>query len=318
MQVQTQQGDYVMKRNPESRTKYRAVITASLATCLYLSFASRLLAQQSLETSTTRASAANTNSIGTMNPARKCLSDLRAFDNQMQKSGYWISASGYCNGSPMYRYSSDETPALPHSAVSAASGVPAATSYWSARPAYEVRTLMTSANILARRGQQQACESLLATSRAIYKGYAPDMGNGHAPKVDVQDSDWRVHQVATAEPVISANRSFRSAQLIGTSVVSPQREDLGNVSDIVLSPQTGKVAYLVIGRGGLFGIDEKYVPVPWADFEATTGTTMLVLDTTKGKLNAAPEVKEGQFSSHGDFVQQSQKVDSYWKAHLSN
>jgi len=177
---------------------------------------------------------------------------------------------------------------------------------------------MTSANILARRGQHQACESSLATSRAIYKGYAPDMGNGHDPKIEVQDSDWRAHQVATAEPVIGGNRSFRSAQLIGTSVVSPQSEDLGSVSDIVLSPQTGKVAYLVIGRGGLFEIDEKYVPMPWADFQANTGATMLVLDTTKGKLNAAPEVKEGKFSSHGDFAQQSHKVDSYWKAHFLN
>ena len=290
----------------------RSTLAGSVAACFCLGLAAPLLAAEPSATGTVNQPSRNENNPSATKPAEQCLSDLRALDSQMQKDGYWLSGSGYSYGYPMmggyggYGYGSLE------------GGNPAkgTTGYQNVRPGYEVRTLVASANILARHGQQQACEEVLGTTRDIYKLYVADMHSGGVPIADVPG--WRQQQIAAAQPVTSKNTSFRSDQLLGTDVRNPQNEALGSVDDLVINPHTGKIAYLVIARGGIFGIDEKYVPVPWEDFKITPNVNLMVLNTTKGAMEAAPEVNHDQFTTAGHFDQQSQKVDAYWKTHLSN
>jgi hypothetical protein len=121
--------------------------------------------------------------------------------------------------------------------------------------------LVAAANILAHHGQDQACEDTLATTRDIYKLYGGDMRSGKYPTANVPD--WQQQQqIAAALPVTAKDTAFRSDQLVGTGVCDPKNEALGSVDDVALSPQTGKITYLVIARGGFLGFDEKYVAAP--------------------------------------------------------
>ncbi len=290
----------ISKLSIHSATLQRHALVVSVTVAL------SLIAAEHVQAATPEA--AKTAVAPSKKPARQCLTDLSAFQVQMQKDGYWRGGSSYGYGYPMYGYAYGEARPLTTSTVA-----PGGASYWRARPGYEIRTLLASAQILAQRGQQQPCEALLAAIRDIYGRYAGEMRSGNGPRDNAEA--WRRDQLATAQPVASSNVSYRSDQLIGTEVLNPKGDTLGSVADLVLSPQTGKIAYLVIGRGGLFGINEKYVPVPWADFKATADANLLVLNTTKADIGSAPHVKEDQFSASGDFAKQSQAVDAYWSAH---
>ena len=241
-------------------------------------------------------------------PAEACLADLRTFSSQMQKDGYWFGEAGGGYGYPMGGFGYD----------SSMSGYPVGTasSYPRTRPGYEVRTLFAAANILARSGDQKSCEDVLAATSSVYNGYITEMRSGKMRMADAPN--WQQVQIAAAQPVTAASVPFRADQLLDTNVRNAQNESLGSVEDLVISPQTGKIAYLVISRGGIFGIDEKFVPVPWADFKVTPTTSLLVLSATKVAMDAAPQVNRGEFAAPGGFDQVSQKVDAYWKTHLAD
>ena len=124
---------------------------------------------------------------------------------------------------------------------------------------------------------------------------------------------WRAQQIAAAQPVSAMDTSYRSDQLIGIEMRNPQNVILGSVDDIVMSPQSGKIGYLVIARGGFLGIDRSYVPVPWDDFKVTPNASLLVLNTTMAVVEAGPQVSHDQFATPGQFDAQSEKVDAYWR-----
>lgn len=284
-----------------------SILLSSVAVLSCFGLSSPMFAAEPSATGESNNSPPSENSVSASKPAEKCLTDLRAFDSQMEKDGYWLGASGYGYGYPAggpgYSYRMGDSSA-------------AMAGYRNARPGYDVRILVASANVLARHGQQQACEDVLAKTRDVYKLYVTEMHNGGVPAVDVPG--WRQQQIASAQSVTSQNASYRSDQLLGTDVRDAQNDALGSVEDLVTSPQTGKIAYLVIARGGIFGIGEKYVPIPWEDFKITPNANLLVLDASEATIDGAPQVKNDQFATGGSFDQESQKVDAYWKAHLAS
>lgn len=296
-----------MKRHPES-----TVSSASGLVGLCLALAAPIAVAQTTERAAARPATAAAVTAPATQPAQKCASDLRAFDAGMQKDGHWLHGSGFGYGYPLYGYGYGF--GYPEYGSLVGQGHSVVNYHARARPGYEIRTLIASATILAQRGKQAECDALLATAREVYKTYAADLVDRKLPRTD--GVAWRTKQIAAAKPVAGSKAGYRSDQLIGADVVNLQGDDLGDVYDVVVASQTGKITYLVVGRGGVFGIGQRHVPVPWDAFRISDAGNLLVLDSTKGNLDAAPRVAENHFSPRGDVGQQGASADAFWKSRV--
>jgi len=55
----------------------------------------------------------------------------------------------------------------------------------------------------------------------------------------------------------------KGSKLIGATVRNHNDEEIGEIEDIAIAPQTGRIRYVVVGAGGFLGIGEKYFAIPW-------------------------------------------------------
>jgi sporulation protein YlmC with PRC-barrel domain len=77
--------------------------------------------------------------------------------------------------------------------------------------------------------------------------------------------------------------------IIGTRIKSADGKDLGEVDQLLID-RNGKVSYVVIGLGGVAGVGEKKVVVPWSDlkFAPVTAGKKNAITMDESKLQRAP------------------------------
>ena len=79
----------------------------------------------------------------------------------------------------------------------------------------------------------------------------------------------------------------RSSQLKGMSVKNPQGQNLGKIDDLVIADD-GMVKYVILSHGGLLGIGDKLIPIPWKALKPGEDKKYLTVNITKETLEKAP------------------------------
>lgn len=78
----------------------------------------------------------------------------------------------------------------------------------------------------------------------------------------------------------------RAGKIIGEAVQNDQKQRVGTVDDLILSPES-KVTMAIVSVGGFLGMGSKLVAVPWQELKAE-GDHLVLPGATKAGLNAAP------------------------------
>ena len=98
----------------------------------------------------------------------------------------------------------------------------------------------------------------------MYKRYGNEAGEGPGPRLMGADT------------------------LIGDDVYNQKDEDLGDIKEIMLDINTGRIAYAVLSFGGFLGMADKLFAVPWNALKLDTSNKRFILNVDKERLESAP------------------------------
>jgi len=92
---------------------------------------------------------------------------------------------------------------------------------------------------------------------------------------------------------------YRASKILGAALRNAQSENLGSVEDLLLD-RNSKVAFAIVGHGGVLGIGESYIPVPWSKLSFTdredTGL-VATINSNKEQLEKAPLVNGDTYAT---------------------
>jgi sporulation protein YlmC with PRC-barrel domain len=88
--------------------------------------------------------------------------------------------------------------------------------------------------------------------------------------------------------------------LVGNDVYNQNGEDLGEIKEIMLDVNSGRVSYAVLSFGSFLGMGEKLFAVPWGALKLDTENKRFVLNVEKDRLKQAPGFDRDKWPNMAD------------------
>lgn len=76
--------------------------------------------------------------------------------------------------------------------------------------------------------------------------------------------------------------------MINDDVKNAKGEDLGNIKELMLDVDSGRIAYAVLSFGGFLGLGDKLFAIPWDALSIDIDDESFILNVSKEKLENAP------------------------------
>ena len=89
--------------------------------------------------------------------------------------------------------------------------------------------------------------------------------------------------------VVKLSTGYRASKVIGSSVVNEAGDTVGKIDDIIVGPD-GKAPFVVLSVGGVLGVGDKLVALPYEQMR-TNGKKIVLPGATKDSLKSLPQFK---------------------------
>jgi PRC-barrel domain len=181
----------------------------------------------------------------------------------------------------------------------------------------DARELRSAALVLQRYGKDDACTQVVAALNEMLRdpaasatmrnsalapadgAAAPADGTAQAPAADGDQTaaipaapGMTMDQRRTgAVPLAERKASLSASELIGTDVYGPDNNSIGEIDDIVVSPDNTP-AYALISYGGFLGMGEEQTAVPVTSIRFSEDNYAFV-NFNADQLKAAPKFQRG-------------------------
>ena len=112
-------------------------------------------------------------------------------------------------------------------------------------------------------------------------------------------------------------RVLSASTICGDPVVNDAGENLGQIEELMIDLDNGRVAYAVLSFGGFLGVGDKLFAIPFEALELDPENHRFVLDVPREKLEKAPGFDKSQWPDFADprFGQEVYRyydISTYW------
>lgn len=120
-------------------------------------------------------------------------------------------------------------------------------------------------------------------------------GNGFAQQQSQQDQKMRSQQQQVqmqqqAGSGVQLPWAQKSSDVLDKKIVSRDGKELGTAEDLIIG-KDGKIEYVILSTGGLLGIGEDKISVPWDKVRATPNVDQLIADVSQSEVQKYSEEK---------------------------
>ena len=96
------------------------------------------------------------------------------------------------------------------------------------------------------------------------------------------------------------NKLLSATSINKDNVVNASGENLGEIKDLMVDPEDGRVVYAVLSFGGILGLGDKYFAVPFERMTADRENKRMVLNVDKKRLESAPGFAKDNWPDFAD------------------